>query len=59
MERLRKLRANKGYTQQAFADKIGVSQAYINQMEKGKRVPSMKVFVKIAKALNVKLDELL
>jgi len=59
MERLRKLRANKGYTQQAFADKIGVSQAYINQMEKGKRVPSMRVFVKIAKALNVKLDELL
>jgi transcriptional regulator with XRE-family HTH domain len=59
MERLRKLRANKGYTQQAFANKVGVSQAYINQIENCKRQPSMKTFVKIAKVLNVQLEELL
>lgn len=59
MERLREARKQRELTQVVLAKKVSVSQAYINQLENGKRQPSMRVFVKIAKVLNCSLEELL
>ncbi len=59
MERIRKVRKGLKLTQADVASKIGVSPSYINRIENGKRQPSMRVFVKIAKVLNVELSELL
>lgn len=59
MDKLKRLRLGFKLTQLDLAKEVGVSKQYINMIEKGRRQPSMKVFVKIAKALNVSLEKLL
>jgi transcriptional regulator with XRE-family HTH domain len=57
---IKALREDKGLSQKALADRIGVSDAYITMLETGKRAnPSLKVLKKLAKALGVPVTELL
>lgn len=58
-EKLYKLRSDNGLSQQAFADKVGVSQSAINYWENGDRQPRISQIKKIAKAFNVPLYILL
>ncbi len=51
-------RKYRGLTQQGLAKKVGVSPAYLSQIETGKRGGSSKVLRAIASALNVDLDEI-
>ena len=52
-QKLRKLREEKGITQQLLATKLGyVTNSYIADAEKGKFIPSKKKLKKIAKVLN-------
>jgi putative transcriptional regulator len=45
-------------SQKWLADEIGVSMATISQIKKGKRLPTLEVAFKIAKALNKKIEDI-
>lgn len=55
---LQRLRDKRGMTQQALADKAGLSREYIVRIEAGRQDPTVGTLEKIAKALKVKLVEL-
>ena len=57
---LKKLRLDKGFTQEQFAEKLGISVRYIQQLE-GKNTPNVKIdtLELLAKELKVKPCELL
>jgi transcriptional regulator with XRE-family HTH domain len=57
---LKKLRIAKGLTQEQLGNKVGVSDAYITMLETGARKnPSLDLLERLAKALKVKVGELL
>lgn len=51
-------RSRAGLTRKELADKVGVTSACIRLIECGKRGMYLSTAVKIAKALNITLDEL-
>ncbi len=56
--RIRELRFDRGeMTQQALADRIGVTRQTVNAIELGKYSPSLEVAFRIAAVLGVPLDE--
>ena len=56
--KIRQLRFDRGeMTQQALADRIGVTRQTINAIELGKYSPSLEVAFRIAAVLGVPLDE--
>ncbi|BDG27217.1 MULTISPECIES: helix-turn-helix domain-containing protein [Thermus] len=56
---LRTLREERGLSQGALAKKIGVTQGYIHQLERGIRRPSIRVLLRLAQALDVPPETLL
>ena len=56
---LRKLREEKGWTQEKLADEAGMHFTYIGQIERGKRNPSLINLERLAKALKVQAGKLL
>ena len=60
MERLKALRCGKKLTQKQLSQKSGISQAYINELENGRKTnPSIVVLARLANALDVPVFELL
>jgi len=57
-DNIRKIRTNKGITQDELASKCGFYRTYINLIETSKRLPSSLSLYKIAFALEVTVDEL-
>jgi transcriptional regulator with XRE-family HTH domain len=57
--KLKQLRTQRGVTQVTLAKKVRVTQAYIALLEKGRENPTLDVLEKLAKALTVKVTELL
>lgn len=57
-ERLSVCRRNGKLSQKSLADIVGVSDAAINMMEKGKRAPSFQVLCALADHFDVSLDYL-
>ena len=56
--KIRQLRFDRGeMTQQALADRIGVTRQTVNAIELGKYSPSLEVAFRIAAVLGVTLDE--
>lgn len=56
--RLRDLRYHAGeMTQQALADKVGVTRQTINAIEQGKYSPTLEAAFRIARSLGVTLEE--
>ena len=51
-----KLRKEKGYSQQTLADMAKITQNNLTRIENGKYSPGLDVLVKLADALNSKLD---
>ena len=58
-KRIRKYRENKGWRQEDFAEKIGLSVTYTGMIERGEKVPKLETFITIANALGVSSDLLL
>ena len=58
-KKIRELRKKKELTQEELAYKSELDYSYINQIENGKRNPSVEAVEKIAKALGVKVQDLL
>lgn len=56
--RLREIREGKGLTQAQLADLIGVSRKTVNTVENGVFVPSTVVALKLAGALDCRVEDL-
>ena len=56
--KLKSARALMDLSQEAVAEKVGVSRQTINAIEKGDYNPTIKLCVAICKALNKTLDDL-
>jgi len=50
-------RKEKGITQEAFADAIGVSRQTVIAIEKGNYIPSLLLGIKIARFFNKRVEE--
>jgi len=46
-------------TQEDLAEKVGVSRVYIGYVEQGRNTPSLEILDKIAKALKVRLSDII
>jgi putative transcriptional regulator len=56
--RLKEIRLQKALTQETLAEKVGVTRQTIIAIEKAKFVPSVKLALEIASALEVSLESL-
>jgi len=57
--KLRKHRRLAKMTQEDLAEKIGMSRAYVGYIEQGRNIPSLNTIDKIARALKIKVSELI
>ena len=57
-EAMKKARAEKGLSQQALADALGVSRQTINAIEKGDYNPTIKLCIGICRVLGLTLNDL-
>ncbi len=58
-KRIAFLRKQRGLTQLALSIESGLALSFVSDLERGKRNPSIETLWKIAKALDVSLEELL
>ncbi len=56
--RLKELRAKHGLTQEDLAKKVGVTRQTIISIEKGEYVPSLLLGMKLAKVLEIPVEQL-
>lgn len=56
--KLRDLRRAKGYTQERMAHEADLSYKYLQELEAGKKCPSLIVAIRLCLALGVSLDEI-
>ncbi len=57
--RVKRWRTKRQLTQQALADKVGIHRVYLAQLEAGTKTPSLRTLQRLAKALRVKVADLL
>jgi transcriptional regulator with XRE-family HTH domain len=57
--RLKTLREERGMTQQALADKAGISREYLARLEGARHDPTLTMLERLARALRVAVTELL
>lgn len=57
-ERLRELRKERGLSQEMLSKKAGLDRTYEGKIERGQKSPSLNTIGKLAKALEIGLDEL-
>ncbi len=55
---LKTLRTRKGITQIEIANILGVDRSFVSNIENGKNNPTLSTITKLAKAINVPVDEL-
>ena len=57
-EAMKKARSEKGLSQQALADALGVSRQTINAIEKGDYNPTIRLCISICRVLGLTLNDL-
>ena len=57
-QRLKARRKQRGLSQSALAQEIGVTDAAINMLEKGRRLPSYEILISLADYFGVSIDYL-
>ena len=57
-QHLKQYRTDKGFSQDAFATRVGVHVTNLSKYERGKSIPSLEIAEKMAAALEISLDEL-
>lgn len=55
--RIKRLRQEKKLSQEALAEKVGISPKYISSIERGKENPTLDILIKLAGALRVEVEE--
>ena len=58
-KRLREARIKKGLTQEQLAEIADIGTMYLGEIERGVKMPSLKVFIKLIEALDVSADYIL
>ena len=58
-QELRKARLAAGLTQEELAGKAHLSREYVNYIERGKRQPTVAVFIRLCAAMDVHAPDLL
>ena len=58
-DRIRETRKKQVLTQEQLAERLDVSVEFVGQIERGLKLPSMNVFIKLIEVLNVSADYLL
>jgi transcriptional regulator with XRE-family HTH domain len=56
--RLRQIRKERQITQEALAKRARISRVYLAQLERQRQDPSLSIVVRLAKALKVKIGDL-
>ncbi|MBN8809634.1 MAG: helix-turn-helix transcriptional regulator [Sphingomonas sp.] len=56
---LRRLRQERGWSQEDFADRAGIHRTYVSDIERGARNPTITVVEKLAGPLDASASELL
>lgn len=56
--RIRTLREKKGLTQAALAKQVKVKRQYLGRIERAQQLPSKKVFVRLARILEISFENL-
>jgi transcriptional regulator with XRE-family HTH domain len=52
-DNLRRLRTERGYSQERFAHLVDLDRTYIGGIERGERNPSLKAIIRLAECLGV------
>ncbi len=52
---IREKREKLGLSQYRLAKQVGITQSFMNEIESGKKSPSMEVFLRLCQALDIKL----
>lgn len=58
-DRIKETRKKCGLTQEQLAEKLDISVEYVSQIERGLKMPSMQMFIKLVDVLDVSSDYLL
>lgn len=58
-DKIRRLRKEKGFTQEKLAELAKIDPKSIIDIESGKRNPTLKTITKLARSLNISLNKLL
>ena len=58
-KRVRQLRTDAGWTQEQLAEAAGITTTYTSDLERGTKVPSLTIVLRISKAFRVSVAELL
>ena len=56
---LRRLRLDRGWSQEEFADRAGIHRTYVSDIERGARNPTITVVERLAEGLGVTASELI
>ena len=56
---VKRIRIERGLSQQALADKVKIHRVYVAKIEGAVQAPSLEILGRLAKALKVKVAELL
>jgi len=54
---LRRLREEKGFSQEAFGFEAKLHRTYVSQLERGLKSPSLNILSRICKALSITMSE--
>lgn len=57
-DRLKELRTRKDVTQEQLAEKVEINTKYLSSIERGKENPTLDIFIRIAKALDVDIGDI-
>jgi transcriptional regulator with XRE-family HTH domain len=58
-KRLRQLRLDAGWTQEQLAEAAGITTTYTSDLERGTKVPSLTIILRISRALRISTADLL
>ena len=47
-KKIRACREERGMSQEVFAEKVGISPAYVGMIERGEKIPRLETFLRIA-----------
>jgi transcriptional regulator with XRE-family HTH domain len=56
---VRRLREEKGWSQEDYADRAGIHRTYVSDIERGRRNPTVMIVQKLAVPLGVEASRLL
>jgi transcriptional regulator with XRE-family HTH domain len=58
-KRLRQLRLKAGWTQEQLAEAAGITTTYTSDLERGTKVPSLTIVLRLSRAFKVSVAEML